>query len=431
MKIANEDWKKTVSRCSHEITGPVIFDFVRWVLDEAVRKNIKTLYFFARDGYIPFQISKMFAEYLELPISCKYLYCSRRALRIPTYHFIGEEAYKMLSLGGYYVTVDSLLNRGAIAEEYKEKILQELEVDDTERTKPLLKRELTECTQRLCENPTYRAAIAEVSKSAYPATIGYLRQEGLFEQDVVAVVDSGWTGSMQRSLRQLLESDGFTGKMVGFYFGLYRTPRDARDGEYFTYYFNETGATKDKVLFCNNLFECLLSAPHGMTMRYVEKNGRFEAALGKEPTAATADLVSAQIEGILDYAQTQLPALEKPFNKDSALETARKNLHRLMSKPTQKESEAYGSFLFDDDVADDNKRSLAGESQIASLHGYSIPARIVRKLRKTGGNMTELFWPYGTIAFLPPWKRWWYWWNVTVWEWLKYHWITLKCIFGK
>ena len=70
MRMTNEDVWKTLQKTSGEITGPVIFDFVCWVLDEAVRRKIKTLYFLARDGYILHKIAglvvKKFAGHMQI-----------------------------------------------------------------------------------------------------------------------------------------------------------------------------------------------------------------------------------------------------------------------------------------------------------------------------------------------------------------------------
>lgn len=420
MEIADNHKQKILAQCSYEITGPVIFDFVRWILDEALKRRISTLYFLARDGYTPYQIAKMIVEQAGYSISCKYLYCSRRSLRIPSYHLIGEETYELLSLGGYCVTANSLFDRGAISEEDRQRIAKELKMTDEERGKTLSKRELAEFSQKICKNRTYRTAVMTASKDAYPATVGYLRQEGLFEQETVAIVDSGWTGSMQRSLRQLLESDGFTGKIVGFYFGMYAKPKDEKDGEYLTYYFDHSGAVKDKVLFCNNLFECILSAPHGMTLAYVEKSGCFEPVLGNEPDRIAAELIKEQSRTILAYATKQFPKCQRAFDKNAALSETRNLLHRLMAKPSKEEAVAYGGFRFNDDIADGAETALASVKQVASLRGYFVLKRMLRKLCKNCEIVPELFWAYGTIALLPAWKRWWYWWNVAAWEWLKY-----------
>lgn len=418
--MIDEVTEKTLLKCGAEITGPVVFNFVRWVLDEAMHRGIKTLYFLARDGYTPFKVANLIVEKLSLPVTCKYLYCSRNSLRLPTYHFIGDEAYDLLSLGGYHVTVDSILNRVPLSTSTKQTILRELDIPTENAIKTLSKKELFTFTNRLRTNETYRVAVSEKSKEAYLPAIGYLRQEGLLEQDTVAIVDSGWTGSMQRSLRQLLESVGHSGTLVGFYFGLYAQPSDPHDGTYLSWYFNKQGRTKDKVLFCNNLFECILSAPHGMTLSYQESSGRFEPVLLPGSDKYSLELINAQIESIINYSSMQLSALENSFDRRAALKLTRKMLHRFMSKPTKEEALTYGRFLFDDDVTDSNQYSLANENQLLLLRGYSIPARVFRKIRKVGKNVPELFWPYGTIAFLPPHKRTWYRANVYLWEWLKY-----------
>ena len=98
----------------------------------------------------------------------------------------------------------------------------------------------------------------------------------------------------------------------------------------------------------------------------------------------------------------------------------RRAMHRFMVRPTKEEVLTYGHFLFDDDVMDSNRYSLADASQVMLLGGYSIPARFYRKFRGNNGNTRELFWPYGTIAFLPMRKQWWYRWNIIGWELLKY-----------
>ena len=412
--------KETLIGCSTETTGPVIFNFVRWALDEAMCRGVKKLYFLARDGYTLFKIATLIIDKLNLPITCKYLYCSRNSLRLPTYHLIGEEAYDLLSLGGYHVSIASILSRVPISESTKQSILRELGIHTADTTRILSKKEVFDFTGRLRKNEIYRAAVFMESKKAYIPTIGYLRQEGLMEQDVVAIVDSGWSGSMQRSLRQLLKSAGYSGTLMGFYFGLYTQPNDPCDGIYLSWYFNSQGRIRDKALFCNNLFECILSAPHGMTLSYQECSGHFEPFLLPVPANDSMDLINIQVESILNYTLKQLPEIQGYFNREKALKMTRRAMHRFMVRPTKEEVLTYGHFLFDDDVIDSNRYSLADESQVMLLGGYSIPARFYRKFQGNNGNARELFWPYGTIAFLPMRKQRWYRWNIIGWELLKY-----------
>lgn len=415
----NNNVHRTLKQTSKNITGPVMFDFVSWILTEAVKRNIKTLYFLARDGYTLHQMALLIVKKFHLPITCKYLYCSRHSLRLPTYHFIGEEAYDLLFLGGYDVTVDSLLERGSVPDAAKKKIYQELQIKEADCVKPLLKFEINEIAAQLKKNHTYNEIICEASRNAYPEIIGYLEQEGLFDQEQVAIVDSGWTGSIQRSLRQLLQSAGFIGTIIGFYFGMYASPKSQMDGTYLTWYFNKEGRTLDKALFCNNLFECILSAPHGMTLAYQEQGGIYMPVLSSPPKKSELHLIQAQIEEILDYTKCALTKVSPRFDKEIALKNTKKLLHRFMAWPTEDEAVAYGQFMFDDDVKDKNQRVLANKEQLILLQEYVIPVRVFRRIKRSCENIPELFWVYGTVA-LSPQKRWWYWCNVFVWEWLKY-----------
>ena len=81
--------------------------------------------------------------------------------------------------------------------------------------------------------------IATHSKEAYDTTITYFQQEGLFETCKYAIVDSGWTGSLQVTLNHLLDSAEQTKKrnIEGFYFGLYELPKQVEENAYHTFYF--------------------------------------------------------------------------------------------------------------------------------------------------------------------------------------------------
>ena len=74
-----------------------------------------------------------------------------------------------------------------------------------------------------------------------------------------------WTGSIQRSLRQLLRSAGGNGGISGFYFGLYQEPKDPADGDYMAWYFSRRSPVHDRILFNNNVLDSMCAAPHPMT----------------------------------------------------------------------------------------------------------------------------------------------------------------------
>ena len=64
--------------------GRLMTDYVWWILQEAEKAGIKTLYFLARDGWLLREIALAICEHYSLDIKCKYLYFSRISLRTPS-----------------------------------------------------------------------------------------------------------------------------------------------------------------------------------------------------------------------------------------------------------------------------------------------------------------------------------------------------------
>lgn len=411
---------------SREITGPVLLAYIWWVLTQARERGIRRLYFLARDGYVLEKISRQFCEQFHLDIDCRYLYCSRASLRMPSYHLIEDEAYDLLLLPGYYLTAFTVMRRARLLDKERLKVYQEIGFSISDEHLVMTKPEFRAFAERIKKSSYFCSLVQEKSLQSYDAAIGYLRQEGLMDGVSYAIVDSGWTGSMQRSLRQLLESSGYTDQITGFYFGMFANPKEPRDGEYRTWYFDANTLKSNKIFFCNNLFECMLSAPHGMTVGYKEEGGQYLPVLNNEPIPAVLEQIQAQIDGILAFADAALPQINfDDFNEDRLYKLTQKLLRRLMVHPTRKEAEIYGQFAFCDDITEGYHMSLADKVQLENINGYMVLPRMIRKLFKIKqtGQMQEPFWPYGTIAFASAHLRMWYRLNIYVWEWLRY---TLK-----
>lgn len=410
-------------RMANEFSGPILFDYVWWILTEAQKRGIKKLYFLARDGYTLQRIAQQFCQKFNLNISCEYLYCSRTALRMPSYFFIGDEAFDLLLMRGYHITLKSVLQRISLNEEERNAIYAECGIQAQDEERRLSKSEFEQYTSKIRASDIFRNFVVTKSKAAYQNAVGYFKAQGLFEQKLVAIVDSGWTGSIQRSLRQLLEFAGYQGELLGFYFGMFARPKTACDGTYLTWYFNWSGRTADKILFCNNLFECLLSAPHGMTTGYCTSQDGYQPILSHHADTESNAVIVAQSDAICQYAQQRLAnILFADFDPQRLYRETRKRIIRYMTTPSEEEAAYYGTFYFCDDITEAYHSSLASAEQQAKISGYSIFGRVLRRLLPSLQQEAteELFWPYGVLAFLPPWKRRWYKLNIYAWEFLKY-----------
>ncbi len=63
--------------------APVLYHYVEWVLEQAIKKGIEKLYFVMRDGYILKTIADLIINERNLPVDTAYIFGSRVAWRLP------------------------------------------------------------------------------------------------------------------------------------------------------------------------------------------------------------------------------------------------------------------------------------------------------------------------------------------------------------
>lgn len=419
--MKGENMINDMEQYAEKAVGPVMFEYTHWILHKAQQKGFKKIYFLARDGYLLQKIAEAICKASNLAIECRYFYCSRNSLRMPSYHMIGDEAMELLTLYGYHITPDSILSRAWLSDTEKERILDEMKIDKEHRFCHMDKSEYDDFKAKLYSCNTFRKLVKEMSEKEYDSAIRYIRQEGMLDDDKVVIADSGWTGSMQRSLRQLLDSCGYKGKLYGFYFGMYTLPKSNDDGEYLTFYFDANSGIKHKTSFNNNLFECMLSAPHPMTVRYQIEEGKSIPVFAKSANAEMLEMVRAQITGALKYTETRLSSNFEfgNYSYNVSVKKCYKIIRKKMVYPSSGEAEMYSRFAFCDDVTEGYHRSLADSEQKVLLKNYMMVPRLINKLFKKKCSTEPLFWPYGIISFCPALVRPWYRMNVMTWEWLK------------
>ncbi|MGN1423560.1 MAG: hypothetical protein ACI4XA_09310 [Oscillospiraceae bacterium] len=403
--------------------GPVLTNYVKWILLKASERGIKRIYFLARDGYTLKMIAEEICGRCGLDIDCRYLYCSRFSLRLPSFHLIGGEAMDMLLIPAVKNTVRGVFRRLCATEEEERQIMDTIDFPCGDPCEPLSYEQYDGLCAALRASSAFSELVRRKSEQAYGDAVGYLEQEGLLSDIPYAIADSGWTGSMQRSLRQLLSRAGYTKKLTGFYFGMFADPKSEADGEYNAMYFNAHSPKRDRILFSNNLFECWLSAPHAMTKGYTRENGRFVPVFDTEPSEQECALINAHIDGITNYVRHCADSRLDPRRADEKelVGNIRKILRRIMAHPTSEEAQVYGQYMFSDDVSSEGMKPLASPEQVSRLKNYVVPRRVINKVfgvnRLSGA--ADLFWAYGTLAFAPPIKRGWYFLNIYVWEWIK------------
>lgn len=386
---------ENVSMC---VLAPCMTSFVLWVLKEAVNKGIKRLYFMARDGYFMYQTAKILCEKKQIPIECRYLYCSRYSLRIPMYHLNMEEAFSYICRGGIDVTLKKIFDRGGLT------VSERYQVFETGGFPYVMDEVIPYAAlkdiRKILENNTcFIQCVLRRSQQAYPNLEGYLRQEGLLEDVPMALVDSGWVGSMQKTLNHALRYMGRTGEIEGYYWGIYELPQGVDKEKYHCYYFSSGRHIREKVYFSNCLFEAVFSAPHGMTMGYEKSGEYYQPKLAdisderKRFMQETESYLCKYVEEIADY----ISGLDQ-IDCEKDRKVIKKLLKLFMGNPTKEEAEVYGALRFSDDVIDDAARQVAEPLNEVELRANHAVNKILVMLGMKDEYIRESAWYEGSAA---------------------------------
>ena len=390
-----KEYDPVALKATKEIIAPVMCDFVGWVLMCAKASGLKRLYFLARDGWVMYNTAKVIAEKNGLDIELKYLYCSRLSLRNAAFKDLGrQESYKYLLEGGFTLTPKVILSRLQLNKDERKNVYESVGFCDDENIE-MGKASASEFCGRLKSSSVYNSYIDIVSDKCKKKAVGYLRQEGLLDDIPYGIVDSGWTGSMQRMLCIL------TGKkQKGYYFGLYAKP-DTEFGEYNPYLFDKSTSPLLVSRFNNNLFETLCSAPHGMTVGYEgERDGAFKPILKNDSDFSPYELnrlmLTTQQYELLRFANEDFKLSEKIAHKKERQRFAFSLLDKLMYRPDKDIAKIYGDLRFSDDPSELYSFPLASKSENCRRL-YFLP-RLAEKFLHRGEIKQPIYWSYGTAV---------------------------------
>lgn len=346
---------------SSHVLAPALNGFVLWLLREASRAGIERLYFLARDGYLMYCAAQIYCAKLHLPIECRYLCCSRYSLRLPLFHLDTETALEYICRGGIDVTMEKILNRAGLEEEEQRQVMENLQKKNLPygRSDAIPYAALGEIRGSLRRCRFFMERMCRHSREAFPALKAYMLQEGALDQTKASLVDSGWTGSMQKDLNRLFEALGREEPMEGYYWGLYELPGGVGRESYHCYFFTPEHGLREKVRFNNCLFEAVFSAPHGMTLGYEKVEEGTPAGNGGRCRPVYAPLDEKRKRFMEQTERWMLAYTERLAESLPSLETVdvraqkkviRKLLAQFMGTPGREEARVYGSLSFSDDV---------------------------------------------------------------------------------
>ena len=335
-------------RTGANVIGPILYVFVEWCLRSAVQKNLTRLYFISREGEILVRIARIFCEAWGLPIECKYLYGSRQAWRLPAIDELGNTEKEWVIGPRQLMNVRACFARlGLNPDNFREALThRRLPSSDWERNLTLAERE------RLWEfflTPALKRAVEAEVHRCRKLAIAYLRQEGLCDDSQFAVVDIGWYGNLQKSLRKLLTTAvpaGNTISLTGLYFALMTKsphPEDRMDA-----FWNSNLPDKDPNELSTALLESFTAASHGSVLGYRRDHERLLPLLEYERNEAALEWGLEDLQqSICEFARSlSAHLIFDSYNMHEAAQCIKGLYDLFYFKPNRQEAIKWGAFPF-------------------------------------------------------------------------------------
>ena len=344
-----ETTKQTIWNVSANVTAPLIFGFVHWVLAQAQTQGIQRLYFMARDGQILYKVAQIICQQWELSVDCRYFYGSRQAFHFPAIESMGEQEFNWLFDNPGFLSVriicervnlqpeeiaDVLASYGFLLDSWDEGI--------TDQQKSILK--------SVFQQELVTARIISTAAIYREQAVGYFKQEGMADGVTFATVDIGWSGKSQRSLSKLLAAGNIypeTG-LKGFFFGLLSSTQ-AFPSDVLMPYFLKVDERSERYFLCDpQILELFMAGDHGSTVRYEKQNGSYIAILRSEKNeSGIAWGVLIQHEAVTDFAKTLTNNLKPEQCKSEYFQLVAEDLlKKFIYSPNKDESEAFGKQPF-------------------------------------------------------------------------------------
>ena len=254
------------------------YGFTNWLVN--LTKNDDNVYFLSRDGYVVKKVYEIFKNKLNLNIDLRYLYTSRLAYQVPINVFYNKEiALRTFTdrnvAFGHYLTINEVFELLELdPNKFKNYIKTFGFTDDYDKK---IEDEEIESLKKLI------LSIYEIIKTQFECKLKllkeYLKQEGLEKYKKVNLVDVGWRGSIQESIKRLLEDS----TVYGYYFGINEYVWEDIKNESFGFAIDQNIHNEERYFIMDNImmFELIFSSSQGSLLGFKKSGKKIVPVLEK------------------------------------------------------------------------------------------------------------------------------------------------------
>ena len=248
------DNKSPVYRFASSFAGPILYEYVSWLIENAVSNGYKTLYFVARDGFVLQKIAEVIIASKNLDLKTRYIYGSRKAWRIPNEKNVKEYISWVLNEYKNRLSVEFLAERFGLDES---KMQEFINVKDPKKF--LSQKELKFLEEILLEDEEFVEKLLLLNQDKSNLLLEYLEQEIDFNEPKLAFVDVFGTGRTQDLLVDIIRKK-YANEVVTYYFSLLPNKKTNNETKKICYFSN--------ISYNDNAIELLCRDTDGQTLGY-------------------------------------------------------------------------------------------------------------------------------------------------------------------
>lgn len=315
----------------YQCLGPLLVGFCQLLKSKRESEHLDKLLFFARDGFI---MQKAY-NILYPNEKSSYVYISRRSVTVPQLVY-AKDWNDVVKTVGYIKRVETW-----------ETLLHKMGIDNNNEVLILLKKRFGAdvSKMKLLHSPEYvdafnliKPLMEQNAKHEMFEARNYLDP---FFVGTVGIVDIGWYGTMQQILNQFYHKKVL---VKGYYIGLLKREGYNPENMYgYIFDYLRKNEYDDKLIYgFNGLIESFFSADHGSTKKYKDSTPILE-----DWESENWPIISKVHEGALQFCEFAKGNIIE-YGKILTPEEAFSPLLRFLTKPTQKEIEAFGKIVFFD-----------------------------------------------------------------------------------
>jgi hypothetical protein len=282
----------------YSVVGPVVFSYVLWLINSAVRDNVDTIYFLAREGYL---LKSVFDSMVSRGGSCLtqgrtinsvYLLTSRRATIVAAIETL-EDAHKHLDTQ----YIGSLHNLLEVRFGLPRKILLCEKIENRNIKLPEDRSKIEPLIANLFDTIV---ANATRERLAYQE---YLQQQFKEGDRIKAVADLGYSATIQKSMSRIIGESFY-----GYYFATHYNVKD--NDQYNNKFYgcfvesDDPELTDCAVYKYSLVLESILTAPNGQLVCFRDEGGNVSPVFG--PQTGDFKAIEPLHSGIKSYCDDMM-----------------------------------------------------------------------------------------------------------------------------